>query len=140
MKFVIDSYRGQYLGADSTTARPALPWVEGSEQRATWHHVDGVVKRQEGGYEVEDGRPEATERDPFRIPRRLKTQQGTQGPPQSFAGGLGTRRCPHAQALKPHFGRVDTRVTVLKCRLCPSAAFSNWEDFKRHCKYMGQPF
>jgi len=78
---------------------------------------------------------------PLPDPKTTQTQQGTQGPPQSFAGGLGTRRCPHAQAPKPHFGRVDTRVTVLKCRLCPSAAFSNWEDFKRHCKYMGaHPF
>jgi hypothetical protein len=27
-------------------------------------------------------------------------------------------------------------IRVLKCRLCSSADFSNWEDFKRHGKYM----
>ena len=27
-------------------------------------------------------------------------------------------------------------VCVLKYRLCPSADFRNWEDFKKHCKYM----
>jgi hypothetical protein len=26
-------------------------------------------------------------------------------------------------------------IDVLKCRLCPSAAFGNWEDFKRHCDF-----
>ncbi|KAI0293562.1 hypothetical protein BC826DRAFT_1014842 [Russula brevipes] len=26
-------------------------------------------------------------------------------------------------------------VRVLKCRLCPSADFGNWGDFKRHCRF-----
>jgi hypothetical protein len=93
-----------------TTAQGLL-WVERSEQRATWHYVDGVVEQQEVGYEVEER---------FLLNPKM-IQQGAQGPSRSFkfVGGLGMRGCLRAQVS-----------TLPQCR------FRNWEDFKKHCKYM----
>jgi hypothetical protein len=105
-------------GSTVTTVQGAPPQVAGSEQGATWHHVGGTVERQqEAGYEAEDGRPEATEKDHFRIPRRLdKVYKALlEASTEDWARGA---------------------VRVLKCRLCPNADFGNWEDYKRHCRFM----
>jgi len=41
------------------------------------------------------------------------------------------------EPLQSDIGRLSTwHIFELKCRLCPDAAFGNWEDFKRHCDLM----
>jgi len=68
------------------------------------------------------GIPEATERDLIQIPRRL---------------GKVHKALLKASSADWTCGSVRT----IKCRLCPSADFGHWEDFKRHCMYMeAHPF
>ncbi|KAI0301422.1 hypothetical protein BC826DRAFT_989455 [Russula brevipes] len=104
-------------GSTITTVQGAPPRVAGSEQGATWHYVGGTVEQQpEAGDEAEHGRPEATGKDHFQIPRRL-----------------GRVYKALLEASTEDWTRGTVRV--LKCRLCPSADFGNWADFKRHCRF-----
>lgn len=96
----------------ATTVQAQQPWVEGSEQGTAWHNASSVMQQ----HEV-DGEREDAERDRFRIPKRLS---------QRHTGLL--------EATSDNWERGTIRE--LKCRLCPGAAFGNWEDFKRHCDLM----
>jgi hypothetical protein len=84
--------------------------------------VDTAAQERLGAEGSEQGIPEAKERELFQIPRRLgKVYKALlKASPADWACGY---------------------VPTLKCRLCPSADFGHWEDFKRHCKYMeAHPF
>jgi len=95
-----------------TTVQDQLPWVEGSED-ATGHYTSDVVQQQQAlsncAMDGEDGH--------FRIPKRLNQR--------------------HRSLLDATLDDV-ARGTIqeLKCRLCPEAGFSNWDNFKRHCDEM----
>ena len=99
-----------------TTAQEQPLWAEGSVQGVTWHHMGGVV-RQEEKEGHKDGRPEEPESKFFRISKRLNK-----------------RHRALLEATSADWARGAIRV--LKCRLCPSAGFGNWNDFKRHCDSM----
>ena len=100
-----------------TTAEEGLPWVEGSEEGAMWRCVSSVAEPQEVIISAMGGETEAAERGAFRIPKRFSERHR----------GL-------LNATSDDWARGTIRE--LKCRLCPEAAFSNWEDFKRHCDLM----
>ncbi|KAI9510310.1 hypothetical protein F5148DRAFT_1180510, partial [Russula earlei] len=92
-----------------TIAQEELPWVEGREQGA-WLHTDSMAQQQEANG-ANDG--ELEERYPFRISKRLNETHRSM-----------------LEATAADWARGAVRA--LKCRLCPAADFSNWEDFKRH--------
>ncbi|KAH9962035.1 hypothetical protein BGW80DRAFT_1357098 [Lactifluus volemus] len=92
------------------TAPETLPWVEGSAEGDAWHHNSMGVPKQDVMAEHE----EQTGGGLFRIPRGLKERHRTL---------LATTDADWKR------GAVD----VLKCRLCPGADFSDFDDFKRHC-------
>ncbi|KAI9510068.1 hypothetical protein F5148DRAFT_1182217 [Russula earlei] len=94
----------------STIAQEELPWVEGREQGA-WLHTGSMVQQQEANG-ANDGELEE-ERYPFRISKRLNERHRSM-----------------LEATAADWARGAVRA--LKCRLCPDADFSNWEDFKRH--------
>jgi hypothetical protein len=97
----------------------AILSYRGQASRGRWATT---AQERLGGEGSEQGIPEATERDLFQIPRRL---------------GKVYKALLKASSADWACGFVRT----LKCRLCPSADFGNWEDFKRHCKYMeAHPF
>ena len=100
-----------------TTAEEELPWVEGSEEGTMWQCVNSVVQPQEAIISAMGGETEAAERGAFRIPKHFSKRHR----------GL-------LNATSDDWARGAIRE--LKCRLCPGAAFSNWEDFKRHCDLM----
>jgi hypothetical protein len=108
------SVQGETTG---TAAQVQLPWVEGSEESAAWQYVSSVAQPQLVISSAKDGEQEEAESDPFRIPKRL-----------------GERHRGLLKATSDDWARGTVRE--LKCRLCPGAAFSNWEDFKRHCDLM----
>jgi hypothetical protein len=90
------------------------PSVQGS--------VDTTAQERLGREGSEQGIPEAKERDLFQTPRRF---------------GKVRKALLKASSADWTCGFVRT----IKCRLCPSADFGNWEDFKRHCKNMeAHPF
>ncbi|KAI9448656.1 hypothetical protein F5148DRAFT_1292168 [Russula earlei] len=96
----------------STIAQEELPWVEGGEQGAAWHHTSDMVRQQEADRaNDEDG--EAAEEYRFRISKRLNERHRSM-----------------LEATAADWARGAVRA--LKCRLCPDADFSNWEDYKRH--------
>jgi hypothetical protein len=97
-----------------TTAQVKLPWVEGREQDVTWQHEDSAVQPQEAINGARDEQQEEGEGNLFKIPKRLSG---------------GHRGLLKATAEDWACGAVREP----KCRLCPGAAFSNWEGFKRHC-------
>ena len=96
-----------------TTARGKLPWTEGSEEELMWHDMISVAKQQDIAISAKNGEREG---EAFRIPKRL-----------------GERHRGFLRATSEDWERGS--VSMLKCRLCPSAAFGNWEDFKRHCDF-----
>ena len=83
---------------------------------ATRHYARGVVQQRVLSGNVEEGEEDG-ESDHFRIPKRL---------------------CQRHRSLLAASSEDFARGTVeeMKCRLCPGAGFSNWEDFKRHCDLM----
>ncbi|KAI9513514.1 hypothetical protein F5148DRAFT_1156233 [Russula earlei] len=89
----------------ATTIREELPWVEGREQGAAWLHTSDMVRQQEAD--------RANDED--------------------WGGGgrrLNERHRSMLEATAADWARGAVRA--LKCRLCPDADFSNWEDYKRH--------
>lgn len=101
-----------------TIAQERQPWVEGSAEAAMWHRADGAMQEQQEIYGVNDGEFVAAEdRHLFYFTRRLSNRHSALlvATPADWARGA---------------------VPALKCRLCPSAGFSNWDDFKRHCDAM----
>jgi hypothetical protein len=97
------------------TAPGQLIWVAGGVDARSWqHHSSGVQEDAEAHSAESEEHEEQTEGELFRIPGRLKERQ------QALLA-----------AMQADWQRKA--VDVLKCRLCPSADFSDWEDFKRHC-------
>ncbi|KAH9973027.1 hypothetical protein BGW80DRAFT_1459353 [Lactifluus volemus] len=88
------------------TAPEKLTWVEGSVE-GVWHHDSSVV-----GQEAAGNKEQAEEL--FKIPPRLKERH-------------------RALLAATQVDWERAAVDVLKCRLCPDADFSHFEDFKRHC-------
>ena len=93
------------------TAQGKPPWVEGSEAELTQHYASSMVQQQDTVFSAKDGERED---GGFKITRRL-----------------GQRYRDLLRATSEDWARGS--VEVLKCRLCPGAEFSNWEDYKRHC-------
>jgi hypothetical protein len=87
------------------TAPEKPTWVEGSVERGTQHHENGMVGPQVLSKQL---------KELFKIPPRLKE-----------------RHRALLAATQADWERAA--VDVLKCRLCPDADFSDFEDFKRHC-------
>jgi hypothetical protein len=99
------------------TAPRQLIWVEGSVAGGSWHNHSSVVQRRpetEIHSTENDGHEEQEEGELFSIPRRLKGRQ---------------RALLAATPADWEWKAVD----MVKCRLCPGADFSDWEDYKRHC-------
>ncbi|KAH9964350.1 hypothetical protein BGW80DRAFT_1541473 [Lactifluus volemus] len=97
-----------------TTALGQLTWVEESVEGGSWHHSSVVRKEVEVQSTEPDRDGENATDELFWIPRRLDARH---------------------QALlvaKPADWQRKA-VDELKCRLCPGADFSDWEDYKRHC-------
>jgi hypothetical protein len=91
-----------------------LTWINGSVEGVTWHHHSSVVQQEMGVHSTEGNEHEKQMSGKlFRIPR------------------LKERYRALLVATKADWEREA--VNVLKCRLCTSADFSDWEDFKRHC-------
>jgi hypothetical protein len=95
------------------TAQGKLPWVEGSEAELTQHYASSVVQQQDTVFGAKDGE---RENGGFKITRKL-----------------GQRHRDLLRATSDDWARGT--VDALKCRLCPDAAFANWEDYKRHCNF-----
>jgi hypothetical protein len=89
------------------TAPEERAWIEGSVEGRTQHQGSNVVEQ-----EVVEHEEQAEEL--FKIPPRLKE-----------------RHRALLAATQTDWKRAA--VDVLKCRLCPGADFSDFEDFKRHC-------
>jgi hypothetical protein len=89
-----------------------LSWIEESEGEAIQHYASNVLQQK-----VLSRNAKNEERGHFKIPKRLS---------QRHRGLLG--------ATSEDLARGTVRE--LKCQLCPSAGFSNWEDFRRHCNFM----
>jgi hypothetical protein len=91
-------------------ATPEKPtWIEGKAEGGTQHHENSMVGPQvptkHGNEQVEEL---------FKIPPRLKER--------------------HRALLAATQANWECAVVeMLKCRLCPDADFSDFEDFKRHC-------
>jgi hypothetical protein len=97
------------------TAPQQLTWVEGCVAGGSWHHHSSMVQQESEGHSAEsEEHEEQADGELFGIPRRLKERQ------QALLA-----------ATQADWERKA--VDVLKCRLCPGADFSDWEDFKRHC-------
>jgi hypothetical protein len=88
------------------TAPEKLTWVEGSVE-GVWHHDSSVVGQEAAGNEEQA-------EELFKIPPRLKERH-------------------RALLAATQVDWERAAVDVLKCRLCPDADFSHFEDFKRHC-------
>ena len=99
-----------------TTVREETPSVEVAVQEATWDQSDSMVaQEEEGEYNVDEGKLEAMKDNPFHIPKRLDGKY---------------KRFLEATSEDFRRGTLDE----LKCKLCPTAGFSTWDDFVRHCK------
>ncbi len=94
-------------------AQGKLPWNEGSEGELTEQYASSAVEQQDTAISAKNGERED---EAFRIPKRLSERHRGFLLATSDDWGSGT-------------------VGLLKCRFCPSAAFGNWEDFKRHCDF-----
>ncbi len=97
-------------GLMGNTAQGERSRIEGSEVELTLHYASSVGQQQDtakDGERVDGG---------FRIPKRL-----------------GQRHRDLLRAKSDDWERGI--VGMLKCRLCPDAAFTNWEDYKRHCNF-----
>jgi hypothetical protein len=97
-----------------TAAQGELPWMEGSAEEVAWDYTDSNKWQQEA---VNGANDEESEDEQFEIP-----------------GGLSQRQMGLLEATPDDLAR--RKVRELKCRLCPGAGFGNWEDYKRHCKFM----
>jgi hypothetical protein len=95
------------------TAQGERSRIEGSEAELTQHYASSVVQQQDTRLSAKDGE---RENDGFKITRRL-----------------GQRHRDLLRATSDDWARGT--VDVLKCQLCPDAAFANWEDYKRHCNF-----
>ena len=96
---------------EGTTAQGRRLRIEGSEAELTQHYASSVVQQQDTVLNAKDGERED---GGFKITRRISQ-----------------RHRDLLQAKSDDWARGS--VEVLKCRLCPGAEFSNWEDYKRHC-------
>ena len=74
-----------------------------------------TAQEEETVYSAENGTQETMEMNLFYIPKRLNMKYR-----------------PFLEATLEDFARGT--LHVLKCRLCPGADFSTWDDFVRHCK------
>jgi len=91
---------------------------EKSVEATTWHQIDSTMPQEERtAYSVRNGQPREAQGTLFYIPRQLDR-----------------RYRALLKATSDDWARGAIRV--LKCRLCPGAGFSNWRDFKRHCREM----
>jgi hypothetical protein len=96
-----------------TIAQGKLPRYEGSEDGLTEQYTSSAVEQQDTAINAKNGERED---EAFRIPKRLSER--------------------HRGFLRATSDDWERRaVGMLRCRLCPSAAFGNWEDFKRHCDF-----
>ncbi|KAI9462899.1 hypothetical protein BJY52DRAFT_1255881, partial [Lactarius psammicola] len=94
------------------TITQVSPWVEESTQGEEPQQMGGTGQQQQ---QVAQNSAEAEEGDPlFPIP-----------------GSLRERYSKLLAATEADLERGA--VNELRCRLCPSAQFSTWEGFKRHC-------
>jgi len=93
------------------------PWLEGSVEGATGHHIDSTVAQQDNEvYSMKASQPkEAVSSTAFYIPKNLDPRQSALLEATSDDWARGT-------------------IRMIKCRLCPDAGFGNFEVFKRHCK------
>ncbi|KAH9985069.1 hypothetical protein BJV74DRAFT_847773 [Russula compacta] len=89
--------------------------VEGNAEGTTWYHMDSMVQKEI--YSVEDSKLVAADSKLFYIPKRLSKRHRTFGATLAY--------------------RVCGALCLVKYRLCPSADFGNWVDFKRHCDTRG---
>jgi len=97
-------------GLMGNTAQGERPRIEGSEVEPTLHHASSVGQQQDITKDGERGD------EGFVIPKRLSA-----------------RHRGFLRATSEDWERGT--VGMLKCRLCPDAAFANWEDYKRHCNF-----
>jgi hypothetical protein len=107
-------------GLTGVIAGEQPPSVEGSEdsEAATRYQIDNTKPQEEKTvYNAENSKPEKAQGNLFYISRRLDK-----------------RYRALLEASSDDWARGAIRV--LKCRLCPGAGFSNWADFKRHCREM----
>jgi hypothetical protein len=84
-------------------------WIEGRVEGGMRHHENSMVRPQE------PRKHEEQVDELFKIPPRLKE-----------------RHRALLAATQADWERAA--VDMLKCRLCPDADFSDFEDFKRHCE------
>ena len=105
-------------GSADVFVQEQLLCVEGSVGAATRHQIDSMVSQEEDMvHNVENSEPGEPQGILFYIPRRLD------------------KRCRALLEIKSD-DWARGAIRVLKCRLCPGAGFSNWGDFKRHCREM----
>jgi hypothetical protein len=106
-------------GLTGAVAQEYIPWVEGSAEGVTGHHIVSTVPKEDTTpYNVGVSEPEVEENNiVFYIPRSLDPRHR----------GL-------LDATSDDWARGTVRV--LKCRFCPDAGLSNWEIFRRHCDAM----
>ena len=97
------------------TAQEELPSAERSVQGATRDQCDPMQQEEEEVYGVEDDKLGATKDNRFHISKRLREDY------KSFL-----------TAMSEDFARGT--LHELKCKLCPAADFTTWDDFTRHCK------
>ena len=99
-----------------TTVREETPSVEEAVQEATWDQSDSMVEQEEEEeYNADEGKLEAMKHNIFCIPKRFdeKCKRFLKATSEDFTRGT---------------------LDALKCKLCPTASFSTWDDFVRHCK------
>jgi len=99
-------------------AQEQLLCVEGSVEAAVQHRIDSMMLQEEKtANNVENSEQGEAQGTLFYVSRRLD------------------KRCRALlKATSDDWARGAIRV--LKCRLCPGAGFSNWGDFKWHCREM----
>jgi len=99
-------------------AQEQLLCVEGSVEAATQYRIDSMMPQEEKtANDVENSEQGEAQGTLFYVSRRLD------------------KRCRALlKATSDDWARGAIRV--LKCRLCPGAGFSNWGDFKWHCREM----
>ena len=73
------------------------------------------AQEEEKVYNEEEGTLGMAEINPFYIPKRLNAKYR-----------------PFLEAMPEDF--TQGTLLVIKCKLCPGADFSTWDDFVRHCK------
>jgi hypothetical protein len=99
-------------GLMGNTAQGERPRIEGSEVELTLHYASSVPVGQQQDTAKNRERADGG----FRIPKSLRQR--------------------HRDLLRAKSDDWERgTVGMLKCRLCPDAAFANWEDYKRHCNF-----